>query len=314
MGLAVRPADDLEVSMPKHPPARSLSREETVIGYLLSGPSILALFLFMVLPILASIALVFTNYDLLTPPEWAGADNITRLIGDKRLWTCFRNSALITVGAVALNNTLGLLLAVGVNRQMPRVFKYLFRTALFFPVLCTTSSLAMVWRFLLAQDRGIVNWILVQIGLQPAPFLTSTSWAIRSVILYDVWKSCGYLMVLYLAGLQGIPDSLYEAARIDGASGLQLFRHVTLPLITPTAFFALIISSIGAFQIFDNSYVLTTGGPGDASRTIAMYIYEMAFKRYEMGYASAVSMTLLIILLGLTLIQFLGSRRWVHYD
>jgi len=132
--------------------------------------------------------------------------------------------------------------------------------------------------------------------------------------MYDVWKSCGYLMVLYLAGLQGIPPSLYEAADIDGANAFQKFRHITLPLITPTAFFALIISSIGAFQIFDNAYVLTDGGPGDASRTIAMYIYEMAFKRYEMGYASAVSMSLLIILLVLTLLQFLGSRKWVNYD
>ena len=293
---------------------RSLTRDEIWTGYLLSAPSVLALFLFMVLPILASIVLVFTNYDLLTPPTFAGWDNITRLFGDKRLGISYRNSLLITIGAVTLNNALGLLLAVGVNRKMTPVLKYFFRTAFFFPVLCTTSSLAMVWSYLLAQDRGIINWILQQIGMEPVRFLASAKWAIRSVIMYDVWKSCGYLMVLYLAGLQGIPPSLYEAADIDGASSMQKFRHITLPLITPTAFFALIISSIGAFQIFDNAYVLTSGGPGDASRTIAMYIYEMAFKRYEMGYASAVSLSLLIILLVLTLLQFLGSRRWVNYD
>jgi len=293
---------------------RSLTRDEILTGYLLSAPSVLALFIFMVLPILASIALVFTNYDLLSPPTFAGWDNITRIFGDKRLGICYRNSLIITIGAVSFNNILGLLLAVGVNRKMPGFLKYFFRTAFFFPVLCTTSSLAMIWGYLLAQDRGIINWMLGQIGLEPVRFLTSTQWAIRSVVMYDVWKSCGYLMVLYLAGLQGIPPSLYEAADIDGASAFQKFRHITLPLITPTAFFALIISSIGAFQIFDNAYVLTDGGPGDASRTIAMYIYEMAFKRYEMGYASAVSMSLLVILLVLTLLQFLGSRKWVNYD
>jgi multiple sugar transport system permease protein len=132
--------------------------------------------------------------------------------------------------------------------------------------------------------------------------------------MFDVWKSCGYLMVLYLAGLQSIPDSLYEAAMIDGADGLRQMRHITLPLITPTAFFCLIISSIGAFQIFDNAYVLTNGGPGDASRTIVMYIYEVAFNRFEYGYAATVSVTLMIMLLIFTRIQFWISDRWVNYE
>ena len=133
-------------------------------------------------------------------------------------------------------------------------------------------------------------------------------------MIYDVWKACGYLMVIYLAGLQGIPAVYYEAARIDGAGFWQQFRNVTLPLISPTAFFAIVISLIGAFQIFDNVYVLTEGGPGDASRVIAMYIYEKAFRGFEMGYASAVSFTLFVILITLTLLQFLGARRWVHYE
>jgi multiple sugar transport system permease protein len=181
-------------------------------------------------------------------------------------------------------------------------------------VLTTTSSLAIVWRFILTEDRGILNYLLQQIGLSPVPWLSSARWALRSVIMYDVWKSCGYLMVLYLAGLQGVPEVLYEAARIDGANRWQLTRYITLPLITPTAFFCIVISLIGAFQIFDNAYVLTTGGPGDASRTIAMYIYEIAFKRYEMGYASTVALSLLVVLVVLTLAQFWGGRRWVHYE
>jgi len=288
--------------------------QEAIAGYLFVTPAVLLLTIFLIIPILASVVLVFTEYSLLTPPRWIGLENLQRLLGDKRMFICYRNSLYITFGATALNNILGLLLAMGVNRKMPGILRYILRTALFFPVLTTTASLAVVWRFILTQDRGILNYLLQQIGLEPVPWLSSARWAIPSVILYDVWKSCGYLMVLYLAGLQGIPDVLYEAAKIDGANRWQLTRYITLPLITPTAFFCIVISLIGAFQIFDNAYVLTEGGPGDASRTIAMYIYEMAFKRYEMGYASAVALSLFVILVGLTLFQIWASRKWVHYE
>jgi multiple sugar transport system permease protein len=287
--------------------------QESLAGYLFILPAVLVLTTFLLIPILASIALVFTDYGLLSAPQWVGIDNILRLFGDKRMWTCYRNSLIITIGAVAGNNFLGLALAMAINRPMHKALRYFYRTSLFFPVLTTTASLAMVWSFILTRDRGVMNWILGQFGIAPISFLGDTQWAIRSVILYDIWKSCGYPMVIYLAGLQGIPRVLYEAARIDGASGWQLTRHVTLPLITPTAFFSIVMSSIGAFQIFDNAYVLTSGGPGDASRTIAMYIYEVAFKAYEMGYASTVAFSLLLILVSLTALQLWGSRKWVHY-
>jgi multiple sugar transport system permease protein len=287
---------------------------ETIAGYLFVLPSFTSLLIFLILPILAAFVLVFLKYDLLTPPAWAGLANIKALFSDKRMMICYWNTLQFTLGATLLNNILGLLLAMGVNRSMPRVLKYIFRTALFFPVLTTSASLAVVWKFILTQDRGILNYLLQQIGLQPVPWLSSSQWALRSVILYDVWRACGYLMVLYLAGLQGIPASLYEAARIDGANRLQLTRYITLPLITPTAFFCIVISLIGAAQVFDNAWVLTAGGPADASRLIALYIYEVGFKRFDMGYASVVSITLLMILLVLTMLQFWGARTWVHYD
>ena len=287
---------------------------ETVAGYLMSLPAVAVLSVFMLAPVIYALALVFMDYSILEPPEWIGFANIQRLFTDNRLWLCYKNSLLITVGAVVGNNILGFLLAMGVNRSIGRVFKYVFRTAYFFPVITTTSSLALIWRYLLTQDRGIMNWLVGQVGIAAIPWLSSTTWAIRSVILYDVWKACGYLMVFYLAGLQGIPEALYEAAKIDGANAWQLLRRITLPLITPTAFFAIIISSIGAFQIFDNAYVLTEGRPGDASRTIAMYIYEVGFKQFEMGYAATISLSLLVILVTLTLAQNWLSGKWVHYD
>ncbi len=288
--------------------------QEYLAGYLFVLPAFLGLLIFLIIPIIASIILVFMRYDILTPPEWAGTANLRALLDDSRMLSTYWNTLRFVVFATFLNNVLGLLLAMGVNRAMPNVLRYVLRTALFFPVLTTTASLAVVWKFLLAQDRGVVNFLLQQIGVDPVPWLSSSSWALASIVLFDVWRACGFLMVIYLAGLQGIPESLYEAAKIDGANKWQLFRHITLPLITPTAFFAVIISLLGAAQVFDNAYVLTSGGPGDATRLIVLYIYEIGFKRFEMGYAAAVSMTLFVLLILLTLFQFRVARRWVHYE
>lgn len=294
--------------------ASPLRLQETIAGYLFILPAWLILMVFLILPILASLVLVFMQYDLLTPPQWAGLSKIQQTFSDKRLQTSYMHTLTFVLGATFLNNVIGFLLALGVNRAMHSTLKYLLRTSLFFPVITTTASLAVVWQFLLTQDRGIMNYLLQVIGLSPIPWLSDPQWALRSVIMFDVWKACGFLMVLYLAGLQGIPETLYEAARIDGANRWQLTRYVTLPLITPTAFFAVVISLIGAAQVFDNAWVLTQGGPGDATRLIVLYIYEQGFRRFDMGYASVLSLTLLAILLVITLIQFRLARKWVHYD
>lgn len=293
---------------------RTNRMQEAIAGYAFVLPAFLSLLVFLIGPILATFVLVFMRYDVLSPPKWVGIENIRALLSDQRMLLMYWNTLVFVFFVTLINNVLGLLLAMGVNRAMHPVFKYMFRTALFFPVLTTAASLALVWQFLLTQDRGVVNYLLQQVGLQPVPWLSSTSWAMVSVVMFDVWRACGYLMVIYLAGLQGIPEVLYEAAEIDGANQWQSMRHITLPLITPTAFFAVIISLIGASQVFDNAYVLTGGGPGDATRLIVLYIYEIGFKRFEMGYAAAVSLTLFFILLLLTFVQFRISRRWVHYD
>jgi multiple sugar transport system permease protein len=293
---------------------RTTRTQEVLAGWLFATPALLSLTIFLLIPILASLALIFMKYDPLSPPEWVGMSNLKALIADKRLATMYWNTFRFAAIATVLNNLLGLLLAMGVNRSMPGVLKYILRTALFFPVLTTTASLALVWKFMLTQDRGVMNYLLGQIGIDPIPWLSSSTWAMASVILFDVWRACGYLMVIYLAGLQAIPEVLYEAAAIDGASQWQRLRYVTLPLITPTIFFAVVISIIGASQVFDNAWVLTSGGPGDATRLIVIYIYEVGFKRFEMGYAAAVSLTLFLVLIAITLIQFRVSQRWVHYE
>jgi multiple sugar transport system permease protein len=291
-----------------------LQERESLAGYMFIAPSAVFLLVFLAIPIVASLVLIWTEYDMLTPPRFVGFANFARLFTDARLATVYRNTVFLVIGVTLLNNLLGFLLALAVNRPMNKVLSYLFRTGLFLPVITTTVSMAVTWRFLLASDRGVINWVLGTLGFDAVPWLASSQLSLVAVMFYDVWKTCGHAMVLYLAGLQGIPEHLYEAARVDGAGRWHLFRHVTLPLITPTAFYVFVMYIIGAFQIFDNAVVLTGGGPGDSSRTIAMYIYEKAFRLYEMGYASTISLTLFALLVTLTLIQFVLGRKWVFYE
>jgi multiple sugar transport system permease protein len=289
-------------------------KEEAVAAYIFIAPAVLGILFFLLIPILMAIALVFMKYDILTPPVFIGINNIRDIFKDPRLLNSYLVTLRFVITACIFNNVIGILLALAVNRAMPAVIKYSLRTALFFPVLTTSASLAVVWSYLMAADRGILNYLLSLVGLGAVPWLTNSKFAINSVVIYDVWRACGYMMILYLAGLQNIPKDFVEAAMIDGAGRVQVFRYITLPLLTPTAFFAVVTSIIGASQVFENAWVLTRGGPNDATQLIALYIYEKGFKGFEMGYASTVSLTLLLILLGVTLFQFWVSRRWVHYE
>jgi multiple sugar transport system permease protein len=172
----------------------------------------------------------------------------------------------------------------------------------------------MIWRWLFNSDYGLINVGLFAVGLNGIPWLSSSAWAMPAVIIMATWKHVGYNMVIYLAGLQGIPPSLYEAAAIDGAGALQRFRHITLPLLTPTTFFILIISMISSFQVFDLAFILTGGGPGISTNTIVMYVYNQAFQFFHMGYAAAVAWVLFAIIFLITAAQWWGQRRWVHYE
>jgi len=295
-------------------PISKMRLHESLWGYLMQAPALLIVTAFILLPIVVSLVLAFTEYDLLTPPEWTDTANFLRLASDRRLWKSFRNTVAVALGGVIGNNVIGFLLAIGVNRAMSKALKYFLRAALFFPVLTTGSSLALVWRYIFGTDRGALNWVLGQIGIESIPWLTSGEWSLRSVILYRIWRGIGMTMVVYLAGLQGIPKDIYEAAKIDGAGSWRLTSRITLPLITPSVFFSLIMGFMSEFQVFEGSYVLTTGGPGDASRTIAVYLYEVAFRRFEMGYGASIAFVLLLLLVCLTMLQFWVGNRWVYYE
>lgn len=290
------------------------SRREALSGYLFILPTFIGYAIFIIGPILAAIGLSFTKYDLLSPAKFTGLDNYRRLVDDTRLHTVYGNTLYFTVVSVFFNISIGLLLAVLINRRMPRFLSYLLRSAFFFPVLVAHVYIAIIWQFLFQQDTGAINYYLGLIGMSPVPWLSSYTWAMPAVIVMDVWKNTGFAMLICLAGLQNVPQVYYEAAEIDGAGTWERFRNITLPLLSPTLFFLTVIFAIGALQVFDSIIVLTNGGPGDATRSIVMYLRDVAFDNFQMGYGSAVAVVLFVSIMLLTLVQFRLSRSWVHYD
>jgi multiple sugar transport system permease protein len=287
---------------------------ETLAAYAFLTPVIFGFLLFVLGPALVAIGLSFYNYDVLTPPRFAGWANYFRLFRDPRLPLIYWNTVVYVFWYVALTTVIGLALAVAANRTMHAVWRYVIRTSYFFPVLTSLASVSLVWQYLYSTDFGIINYYLGVFGVQRIPWLTSSRWAITSIILLGVWKNLGFNFILFVAGLQNIPRHLYEAAEIDGAGRWASFRYVTVPSLTPVMFFVIVWGLINAFQVFDSPFILTTGGPGDASRTVVMYIYESGFRFFQMGYASTIALSLFIIVVILTLIQFRLSRIWVFYQ
>ena len=254
------------------------------------------------------------EFSILGDAEYIGLENYANILTDMRLRTTYVNTVVFTLFAVFFNAGVGLILAVLLNRRMPTFVRNLYRSIFFFPVLVAHTYIAVIWRFLYQQDTGVINYYLGLLGIEAIPWLSSAQWALPAVIIMDVWKNTGFAMLVFLAGLQNIPSEYYEAAQLDGANERQIFARITIPMLSPTIFFILVIFMIGALQVFDTIIVLTAGGPGDATRSIVMYIYEQAFQRFDMGYAAAVSMTLFAVILVLTLLQFRVGQRWVHYE
>ncbi len=288
-------------------------RHEALGALLFLLPSAVLFLIFIAGPIVASFALTFFQWDGLSPSRFIGLGNYRTLVGDTLLGTVLLNTAVFVVADVAAKMLLALLLAVAVDRYVGRLMRTIFRAIVFFPVIVSGIAIGIIWVWLLNTNFGLVNYYLGQVGVPPIAWLDSSSHALGSLVVVDVWRSVGFSFVVFTAGLQGIPRDLYEAAAIDGASGWDQFRAVTLPLLSPTTFFLLVINLIGAFQFFDLSYAMTQGGPGDATRTIVYYIYDTAFHYFRFGYGSTIAVLLFAILGVLTFLQVRLSRRWVFY-
>lgn len=287
--------------------------QEVVAAYLLILPTLLGFLVFTLGPLLAGLGLSFFRYNFFGTPAYVGLENFQTLAGDQRLAQVLANTVKYVVIMVFIDLVWAMSLALALNSFIPRLLKTIFRSVFFFPVLASSAVTAIVWRYLFNFDRGIVNYFLTQIGLERVPWLVSSDWVIFSVSFMSIWNGVGFNTILLLAGLQNVPKVLYEAAEIDGAGRWQLFRHITLPMLTPIIFFILVKGLIAVFQFFSEPYVLTGGGPGDASRTIVMYIYEIGFKAHRLGYASSIALVLFVLIVIVTVLQFALSRRWVFY-
>lgn len=285
---------------------RGWQRNLTLALFLL--PSVAGITLFLVGPIVASLALSFASWDLLTPPRFVAFDNFRSLWGDPEFWSALTHTLTFLLGYIPLVMVAGLLVAVALNQRIPG--QGLFRAVYFLPVVTSWVAVALVWKWLLNPHYGLVNNLLAAIGVSGPAWLFDPSWAMPAIILTSAWKDTGFVMAILLAGLQGIPREYYEAAAIDGATGAQRLMHVTLPLLSPALFFALTISLINSFQVFDQVYVMTGGGPAGATTVLVERIVKYAFSYSLMGQAAAMSWLLFILIFATTLMVSRLQRRW----
>lgn len=283
-------------------------RSNIWVGWSFILPNFLGFATLTLIPVIASLALSFLDWDSYTSPRWVGLANFQRMIRNDTFWTALRNTAYYAVGHVPLTLVAALGFAVLLNQKLKGV--RFFRTALFFPYITSLVAVAVVWNMLLSPDLGPVNQFLRAVGVDHPPgWTTSTTWAMPAVIMASVWRDLGYYMILYLAGLQTIPAELYEAAQVDGASGWQRFWNITVPSLRPTTFFVLIMLTISSFKVFDLVQVMTEGGPGRSTLVLSQVIFREGITQGRFGYSSAVSMVLFVIVLTVTLVQFRLQRR-----
>ena len=286
-------------------PTRRRRKDDTKLALLFIAPASVGLLVFLVWPLLTGLYYSFTQYTTLTPPEWIGLENYTRLFQDPVFWTSLKVTVLYVVINIGVQTVVALVIAVLMQRLTQST---VLRSLVLAPYLVSNVVAAIVFLWILDTQLGIFNILLQWIGFDPIAFWASETWVIPTVALVNVWRHMGYTALLLFAGLQSIPAHLYEAARTEGAGEIAMFRRITLPLLRPILALVLIMTIIGSFQVFDTISVTTQGGPADASKVLQMYIYENAFAQYEFGYASALSVALLVILMVITFAQYWMSR------
>lgn len=287
--------------------------KENLIAYSFIAPNFIGFAVFTLGPMIFALALAFMRWDGNNPIAFVGLQNFARLFDDVRFIAALKNTIIYSIATVPLTLVCGLILAIMLNQEIK--FRDFFRTVSFFPYVASLVAVASVWNMLFSPANGPVNMLLAKLGVavKDLPrWAADKDWAMITVILFSVWKTMGYYMVIYLAGLQGIPEELYEAALIDGAKRWQVFKNVTWPMLRPTTFFVVIMLTINCFKVYDQIYMITQGGPGTSTLVLVYHIYEMAFLSWDLGYASAIAMVLFLLVLIVTIIQFRGEKNYAN--
>lgn len=291
---------------------RARSWKNELSAYMFLSPTLIVFMLFIAFPVLFSLYLSFHQWNMFsTQTQFVGLDNYTRIIGSEEFWQVLVNTLIYTAGTVPLNMIAALTVAYFLNKKIAG--RKFLRVAFFAPVVVSPVAAAVIWRWIYEPNFGLLNYSLSWFGISSVSWLNDPTAAMIALIVMGVWKTFGVNMVLFSAGLQGIPDHYYEAAQLDGAGPWTRFWHITLPLLSPTTFFILVMSVIGSFQVFDLVYVLTSGGPLGSTKVLVFFLYENAFKFFEMGYASAVAYFMFALIFIVTLIQMRFLKGRVHY-
>ncbi len=284
----------------------------SALGFL--APNLLGFLVFTIIPIGASLLLAFYEWPLLGDAVFTGVDNFVRLFTqDPVFWQIVGNTLYFVVGYVLLNLIVALTMAIWLTSHVK--WKGFLRFVFFLPVVSPMVANAVVWRLLYTPDDGLIAWLFQTFtGTSGPNWLGSSEWAMPAVILMSVWAGFGYNMIIFIAGIEGIPSSLYEAAAIDGAGWWSRLFRITLPMLTPSLFFATVMTIISSLQVFAQPFILTGGGPGSSTTTLVFYLYQKGFQAYEMGYASAIAWSLFVLIMFITVLQFRSQRKWVHYS
>lgn len=277
------------------------------------APTVIGLGLFSIVPIIGSIVLAFFRWDIITPPQFVGFDNFVQMGANPTIRVSFLNTLGFVAAAVIVQLAVALALAILVQSKMPDWLRTFFRSALFFPLILSAASVSLIMAYLFNYEFGLVNQFLTLIGVGKVGWLTTGFGAKVVVLIVYVWQNFGFTFLMFIGGIAGIPKEVYEASSIDGVVGWSQFRHITIPLISPTMLVASVMAIINALQIFDQPWVLTRGGPGDDTRTAVMVIYESAFRQLDFGGASAVGIVLTLVIMLVTGLQFQLSKRYVFY-
>jgi len=276
------------------------------------APTLIGLAILSAGPVVATLAISLTEWDLLRAPKLVGLDNFVELASDERFLKALRNTAFYTVVSVPVGMLISLVLALALNQTIRGIAWV--RTAYFLPVVTSTIAIALVWQWIYSPDSGLLNQFIGLFGIAPQKWLSNPTLAMPSIVAMSIWQGLGTNIIIFLAGLQAIPTELLDAASVDGAGRRARFRNVVLPLLTPSIFFTGVLSLIGSFQVFDQIFVLSRPRPTDATITVVYFIYENGFKFFKMGYATAASWVLFLIVAFFTAIYFRSQNRWVHYQ